>query len=117
MLECMIHAASVMLVARLSLPCSCALRRHSHTEIADRLFSLMKRLFESDSRARVGGIGSVESLAQGIQAEFETCPESFVMDYNWANWNLEQWLSQMTPVDGSLFEGELARFSFDNVFR
>lgn len=117
MLECMDHSASVMLVAMLSLPSSCALRRHSHTEIADRLFSLMKRLFESDSSARVQGIGSCESLAQRIQAEFELCPESFVMDYNWANWNLEQWLSQMTPVDGSLFEGELARYSFDNVFR
>jgi hypothetical protein len=30
-------------------------RRHSHTEIADRLFAMMKLHFESDSTARVGG--------------------------------------------------------------
>ena len=98
-------------------PLSCASRRHSHTEIADRLFSLLKRLFDSDSTSRVQGVGSFQTLAIKIQEEFKTCPEDLVMEFNWANWNIEKWLSQMTPVDGKLFEGALARFSFDNVFR
>lgn len=92
-------------------------RRHSHTEIADRLFSLTKRLFESDSGARVQRVGSFECLASKLAEEFKDCPENFVFDYNWANWDLEGWLAKMTPVDGSLFEGNVARISFDNVFR
>lgn len=112
-------ALSLLLMHKMSCPHDslCPTGSHSHTEIADRLFSLMKRLFESDSRTRVQGIGSFEKLAQKIQEEFQKCPESFLMDYNWANWNLEEWLSKMTPVNGALFEGDLARFSFDNVFR
>jgi hypothetical protein len=52
-----------------------------------------------------------------LAEEFKDCPENFVFDYNWANWDLEGWLAKMTPVDGSLFEGNVARISFDNVFR
>ena len=35
---------------------------HSHIEIADRLFSLMKRLFETDSASRVRGVAEAKGL-------------------------------------------------------
>lgn len=91
--------------------------RHSHTEIADRLFSLMKRLFESDSAARVRGLGCPSELLEKLEETFKDCDEAFSLEYNWANWDFENWLMKMTPIDSSLFEGNLGRISFDNVFR
>lgn len=91
--------------------------RHSHTEIADRLFSLMKRFFETDSQTRAGRVTGFNELQEKLQEAFSECPEEFKFEYNWANWNLEKWLDGMSPVDSGLFEGKLARYSFDNVFR
>lgn len=91
--------------------------RHSHTEIADRLFSLMKRIFDSDSAARVRGVGCASELLHKLTETFKDCDETFSLEYNWANWDFENWLMKMTPIDASLFEGNLARISFDNVFR
>ena len=49
---------------------------HSHTEIADRLFSLMKKLFETDSAATVkGGVTSFEDLEERLKSYFAKCPE------------------------------------------
>lgn len=91
---------------------------HSHTEIADRLFSILKKLFESDNNSRVQAVPTFDVLEQKIQEAFASCPEAFNMEFNFANWDLEQWLSQMVPgVDSSLFEGKFARYSFDNVYR
>ena len=59
---------------------------HSHTEIADRLFGLMKRLFETDSSARCTGVGSFEELEQKLRETFASCPEQFKMEFNFANW-------------------------------
>ena len=35
------------------------------------------------------------------------------------NWDLKSWLGDMTPVEDStgLFDGNLARYGFDNVFK
>ena len=52
--------------------------RHSHTEIADRLFSLMKRLFESDSAARVRGLGCPSELLEKLEETFKDCDEAYV---------------------------------------
>ena len=90
---------------------------HSHTEIADRLFSLMKRLFDTDSAARARSVGCPSELAELLRSTFERCDETFKFDFNWANWQIEEWLVQMTPVDATPFTGKMARFSFDNVFR
>ena len=84
--------------------------RHSHTEIADRLFSLMKRLFETDGAARVRGVGCFAELEEKLREEFESCKEEFDMEFGWANWDFEEWLSNMSPVKSSIFEGKLARF-------
>ena len=77
----------------------------------------MKKLFETDSAARVRGIGCPSELIQKLEETFADCDEAFVFDYNWANWNFEEWLTNIAPVDASMFEGKLARISFDNVFR
>ena len=77
----------------------------------------MKKLFESDSNARTRGVGCVAELVHKLEETFEDCDEQFVFDYNWANWNLEDWLSKMSPFDATPFLGKMARFSFDNVFR
>ena len=95
-----------------------ALCRHSHTEIADRLFGLLKKLFpHGDAAHRVGGVPSFAALERKLIEEFQDCPEDFALEYHWASWDLDSWLSQMAPVDKSLFDGKLARISFDNVFR
>lgn len=93
--------------------------RHSHTEIADRLFSLMKRIFETDSSARVQGVNTFVDMESRLREEFGNCPEELRFRYNFANWNLEKWLGEMVAgkVDSSLFCGEFARYSFDNVFK
>lgn len=95
--------------------CHC---RHSHTEIADRLFSLMKKLFETDSAARVCGVGCPTELTSKLDAVFADCKEEFLLEFNWANWDIEDWLQKMCPCEESLYDNvELARISFDNVFR
>ena len=50
-------------------------RRHSHTEIADRLFSIMKTHFESDSNARVTGMEGFDQMESKFRKSFESCAE------------------------------------------
>ena len=66
---------------------------HSHTEVADRLFALMKKLFETDSAATVsGGIFTFEQLEDKLKECFQTCPEMKESVYHFANWDLTSWL-------------------------
>lgn len=92
---------------------------HSHTEIADRLFSLMKRTFQTDSSARVTGVGSFADLEKKLRQTFAQCPEDFFMEYNFANWDFNDWFQGTSAsIDAAdLFDGNFARYSFDNVFR
>ena len=62
------------------------------------------------------GCGFAELEAK-IAKEFENSPEDFAMEYNWANWDIDAWLAQMAPGQKNIFDGKLARISFDNVFR
>lgn len=49
---------------------------------------------------------------------FADCKEEFLLEFNWANWDIEDWLQKMCPCEESLYDNvELARISFDNVFR
>jgi hypothetical protein len=50
--------------------------RHSHTEIADRLFSMLKKIFDTDSGTRVTGVGGFAGLAKGMEKVFEKCDET-----------------------------------------
>ena len=66
---------------------------HSHTEIADRLFALMKKLFETDSSSHVeGGIQSFEELEEKLKDTFSKCQEMKEIVYHFANWDVDGWL-------------------------
>ena len=87
---------------------------HSHTEIADRLFSLMKKIFETDSAAHVqGGVSTFEELEERLKACFAKCPEMKEIVYHFANWDLDTWLKGAVGFK----ETDLEKISFDNVFR
>ena len=78
----------------------------------------MKRLFESDSAARVGGVGCPSDMMAKLDEVLSSCQEEFALEYNWANWDIEGWLSKMCPTEESLWDRvKLALISFDNVFR
>lgn len=65
---------------------------HSHTEVADRLFSIMKRLFETDSQSRVSGIQDIPELVSRLQAEFHKEKEKLLFEFDFANWDLSEWV-------------------------
>jgi len=78
----------------------------------------MKRLFDTDSDARVGGVGCPSDMMAKLEEVFAGCEEEFVLEYNWANWDIEDWLAKMCPTQGDLRDDmKLNRISFDNVFR
>ena len=87
---------------------------HSHTEIADRLFSLMKKIFETDSAAHVqGGVSTFEQLEERLKACFSKCPEMKEIVYHFANWDFDSWLKGAVGFKTT----DLQKISFDNVFR
>ena len=59
----------------------------------------MKRLFESDSAARVGGIGCPSDMMAKLEEVFAACDEEFTLEYNWANWNIEDWLHKDKVIE------------------
>ena len=86
---------------------------HSHTEIADRLFAMMKKLFESDSAARVEGVPDFVELEKKLQNVFSSCKEMLEVSYMLCNWDLDSWFGSL-GIDP---DGDFAGISFDNVFR
>lgn len=82
---------------------------HSHTEVADRLFSLMKKLFESDGPHRVIGIQDIPQLIEKLTEVFSKEVERFQFVFNFANWDFDNWLEQSSV-------GELGRISSARVF-
>jgi hypothetical protein len=75
---------------------------HSHTEVADRLFSVIKRLFESDGAHRVNPVESFLDLMPKIEAEFKNETESCVFNWNFANWDLRNLMQEMNCVSTKL---------------
>lgn len=96
---------------------------HSHTEIADRLFSCMKKLFESDSGKRVGPLESFEDLERELRSTFEKAQEHFELAFQLANWDFESWFNAFEFDHGSTFapsrlvDPNFAGYSYDLVFR
>ena len=90
---------------------------HSHTEVADRLFSLMKRLFESNNHSAAGcvqgGILSFEDLEDRLKAAFSKNPEWKEIVYHFANWDITNWLKQNIDFK----EDDLKYIAFDKVYR
>ena len=80
---------------------------------------MMKKLFETDSAARVRGVACPSDMMAKLEEVFAACDEDFSLEYNWANWDIEDWLTRMCPATESSFKDDvkLARISFDNVFR
>lgn len=72
---------------------------HSHTEVADRLFSLMKKIFEADGAHRVAGVQDIPELVEKLQEVFAKEVERFQFVFNFANWNFSKW---MKPWLGTL---------------
>ena len=75
---------------------------HSHTEVADRLFSIIKRLFESDGAHRVNPIESFPDLIGKIEHEFQKEAESCIFNWNFANWDLRKLMAEMNCVSSKL---------------
>ena len=75
---------------------------HSHTETADRLFSIIKRLFESDGAHRVSPIEDFPSLISKIAAAFENEVELSNFSWNFANWDLRQMMKEMNVMSSTL---------------
>ena len=92
---------------------------HSHTEISDRFFSLLKRIFDSDGPRTVDtATNSFQDLEAKLEEVFKGMPETLAVEWNFANWDFETWLRGCVPgVESGMFEGNFARYTFDNVFR
>ena len=63
---------------------------------------------------------SFAELDAEIQQRFAGLPEEVLCEFNFANWDFNGWLQNMSPEleDGNnMFEGEFARYTFDHVFR
>jgi ribosomal protein S18 acetylase RimI-like enzyme len=86
---------------------------HSHTEIADRLFGIMKRLFATDDGSRPEACASFKELHDKMQKQFSKCTERTEMEYLFANWDFDAWYRTASFGCNKAFAG----ISFDNVFQ
>ena len=85
---------------------------HSHTEIADRLFSVIKQYFEADNTAaRVDPVGSFFELQQILTKAFAKSAEGSLFHWHFCSWDIEQWLKD---IGG--FSEEYGGYSDDLVF-
>lgn len=75
---------------------------HSHTETADRLFALLKRHFESDSRHRVTGMSSFVELTNKVWSEFENTCEGSAIAWDFANWDFRLYTTELCVVSKKL---------------
>ena len=87
---------------------------HSNTEVADRLFSIIKSLFESDGAHRVLPIDDFPSLIPKIEAAFKNEVESCTFNWNFANWDLRNMMDNMKVVSSSSKESAV-RWSIDTL--
>ena len=84
---------------------------HSHTELSDRLFSVLKSLFASDDGARVEGIGDFVELWHKLQKLLLRSVEFKELSWCLANWNFDAWF------DGMGVQGSYSRISAVMVFK
>ena len=68
---------------------------HSHTELADRLFSILKRLFATDNSSRPEGIGCFVELWGKLTEALKKTAETNEIAWNLSNWDFETWFAEM----------------------
>ena len=68
---------------------------HSHTELVDRLFSILKRLFATDNRSRPEGVGCFVELWGKLQAALKGTAEFNELSWNLGNWDFDTWFAGM----------------------
>ena len=68
---------------------------HSHTEITDRLFSMMRHLFETVNGARAKKVESFAELCEAMDRTFKDSKEGMVIGYHLANWDWNAWMEGM----------------------
>ena len=88
---------------------------HSHTELCDRFFSMIKRFFKIDGTARCERLDSFEDLEVQLRALFAKSSDGSTveLEYLFANWDFDHWFKEC----GSDAKKHLGGISFDNVFR
>ena len=86
---------------------------HSHTELADRFFAMLKRLFDIDGRARPKRMDSLLEFEKRLRATFKDSAETAELDYLFANWDMKAWFSDAGFSTDHNFQG----IDSANVFR
>ena len=84
---------------------------HSHTELADRLFSILKRLFATDSSSRPEGIGCFVELWGKLMQALQATAEFNELSWNLSNWDFDAWFADMGIA------GNFSRMSAVNVYK
>ena len=87
---------------------------HSHTELSDRMFALLKQLFEASDGKRVLGIQSFQQLRERIHTHFKNMPEAAELAWLMANWDFKEWIHQSLDCLGVLakFKKEFKVFRY-----
>ena len=83
---------------------------HSHTEVADRLFSCLKHIFERDDASRVHGVQDFVDLEAQVAKALETCKETVQLEFNFANFDFKEYFKNTCEND---FHG----YGLVNVFQ
>ena len=86
---------------------------HSHTELADRFFSMLKRLFSVDGQARPKRNDGFLHLNKELEETFRKSAEPAELEYLFANHDFNEWFTNA----GFNVHHDFGRISYDNVFR
>jgi hypothetical protein len=87
---------------------------HSHTELADRFFAMLKRLFATTRGAeRAQRLDDFKHLEEEMHKTFKGSAEGVELEYLFANWDLNQWFE----FCHFQIDKDFGNISFDNVFR
>ena len=87
---------------------------HSHTELADRFFSMLKRIFTSNGNERVcTRVDSFEEFEKELRKTFAKSAETVEFEYIFANWDFNNWFAS----HGLEPDKDFKDITWDNVFR
>ena len=78
---------------------------HSHTEVADRLFAIIKLHFETDSRTRPEPIHDFPQLIKMLEKSFAGEAEASTFHWNFANFDFKRLMDEMKVVSNNSLIG------------